>query len=392
VKRVISMIILVFLLILPLVTGATLKCPPKAPTHRVVCRFKGNGTGEIYLKSVDGLPPRAYLITIKNSGGYKHSINDEWDTFKLPANVSFSPVSVLGRIKDYYFSFVPDWVLFNKEHTFTFVFIEENGTQKEFDVRVYLEGTSNWTEFKKDLEWMIISFLFTWFILSALFGVLWLFNRRLTQRPVKFQIVPTTSGWIAAVIFGMYLSHPFIFGLPYYFGGGSNLWGDIVTGWSIWALVMVVPFYIGNYLLIPIHLKSTAYHKPLPVLKKRKLAFCSGLVWIIVPLLLISGALDSEIKSLLLMSFAGAFAVFTHHILKTLKPEGVLFINLSIVGFLTLKYHPDFVFVVLLVILLFVVYLLQRGCFIKFNEEKERLIGEIYEKVKLIQGTENSKN
>jgi len=56
VKRSINAVVVSLLLLLPLVAGATLNCPSKAPADKVVCRLEGNGTGKLYLKSVDGIP------------------------------------------------------------------------------------------------------------------------------------------------------------------------------------------------------------------------------------------------------------------------------------------------------------------------------------------------
>lgn len=387
-KRGIIAVIVSLLLFLPLVTGATMKCPSKAPADKVVCRLEGNGTGKLYLNSVDGIPPRGYLITIEDSKGYKHSINYEWDTFELPANISFSPQGILGRVKDYYFDFVPDWVLLNKEHTFTFVFIGENGTQKMFDVRVYVEGKPDWAGFKKDLKAFTLVFVVLWVVFSLVSGIVWLVDKRRSSHPIAFRMVPITGAWIAGTAFGLYISQPFVFGLPYYyFGSGSNLWGDIVIGWGLWALMISILFYLGNYLWIPIHLERTAYKKPLSELKKRKLAACSGLTWSIIPLVLVSGALDSKVGGLLIMSLGVVLMMVTHYILETLKPEGVLFINLTIAGFLVLKYHPDPAFVVILVVLLFMVYIIQKKCFNRFTREKERLIAEVEERVAKIKGT-----
>ncbi|WP_456423071.1 hypothetical protein [Thermococcus sp.] len=177
------------------------------------------------------------------------------------------------------------------------------------------------------------------------------------------------------------------FGLPYYyFGSGEKLWGDIVAWWGIWALTVLIPAYAFGYFQIKPSLAYTAYRKSLLELKNQKLGECSGLSWFIAPLMLVSGALDSDIESLLLMFIVIALAMFTHYILETLKPEGVLLINLSIAGLLALKYRPDFAFAVILIILLFAVYLIQRKCLRRLKKEKEQLITEIEERITKIEG------
>ncbi|WP_297513596.1 hypothetical protein [Thermococcus sp.] len=54
--------------------------------------------------------------------------------------------------------------------------------------------------------------------------------------------------------------------------------------------------------------------------------------------------------------------------------------------FLALKYRPDFAFMAFLLILLFVVYIIQKKCFKRFTAEKERLIAEIEKRVAKIEG------
>ena len=381
-------VVILLLMFLPLVEGATLNCPAKAPAEKVVCRLEGNGTGKLYLESVDGIPPRGYLITIEDSKGFKHSINDEWETFKLPANVSFSPYDILGGIRYHYFDFVPDWVLFNKEHTFTFVFIEKSGTQESFHVKVYVEEKPDWNSFKDDLKVFAFVFVVFWVVSSLISGIVWLADKYVSLYPVmKFKTVPMIGAWITGIIVALYFSPVFVFGLPYYyFGSGPNLWGDIVIGWSLWAITISIIFYTGNYFLMLLHLERTAYQKPLPELKKRKLGGCSGLVWSLATLALVSGALDSTVGSLLMMSLGLVLMMVTHYILETIKAEGVLFVNLAIAGFLALKYRPDFTFVAFLVILLSVVYVMQKKCLKRFTREKERLIAEIEERVAKIKG------
>ncbi|GAB6135223.1 hypothetical protein [Thermococcus prieurii] len=380
-------VLIIILVFPPLVAGATLKCPAKAPANGIVCRLEGNGRGKLYLKSVDGIPPRGYLITIKDSKGFRYSINDRWETFELPANVSFSPDGILGRIKDNYFDFVPDWVLFNKEHTFTFVFIGENGTRESFHVKVYIEGKPNWNSFKDDLKAFVFLYVILWIIFSLVSGIVWLADKRRNLYPLKAQMVLIMGAWIAGVAMALQFSQLFVFGLPYYyFGSGLKLWGDIVIGLNLWAITISIIFYTGNYFLMPLYLERMAYQKPLPELKKQTLGGCSGLVWSLITLALVSGALDSRVGSLLLIFLGIALSMLTYYILKTLKPEGVLFTNLTIAGFPSLKYRPDFAFVVFLVVLLFVVYFIQKKCLKRFTTEKERLIAEIEERVAKIEG------
>ncbi|WP_297065942.1 hypothetical protein [Thermococcus sp.] len=377
-KRFIAGIIFIFLLV-PLVTGATLKCPPKAPADRVACTLEGNGTGKLYLKSIDGIPAEDYTIILEHDHRDFISSNSRHEAVELPARILFWANNALKNVVDSYVSSIPDWLLLNKEHTFVFELVMENGSRKTFNKKIFLVRNSNWEGLRKDLVDSLWGAFILWTVLVVFWGIVeWQSNRDL-MRPKEFiQLTLSSSALIIAIVFSLYNSQPITFGIPYYyFGNGNRLWGDIVVWWGIWALTTLIPMYGFVYLQITPNLERTAYRKTVSELMKQKLGECSGLAWFIAPFLLVSGALDSEIKSFLLMSLVIILAVSTHSILKILKPEGVLLINLSTVGFLALKYHPDSVFVVFLAILLFAVYLTQIKCLRRFKEEKERLITEI---------------
>ncbi|NJE55588.1 hypothetical protein [Thermococcus sp. 21S9] len=381
-KRGIVALIVSLLLFLPLVTGATMKCPSRAPADKVVCRLEGNGTGKLYLKSVDGIPPRGYLITIRDSKGYKHSINDEWDTFELPANISFSIRWILSGIKDHYFDFVPDWVLFNKKHTFMFVFIGENGTQKTFDVRVYVEGKPNWAELEDNLIISLIASFLTGFVaLGLLLLATWGGKRKNKSLTYKFAVL---SGLLLILLMAeFYFLGPNTFGLLYYyFGTGKSLYGDIVFGLSIWVVLILVTILLWGYYIIPLQLSSVAYNKSLSKLKHQRTYPLFGLSWALFPFLFIYPL--SKLETLLLI--VGFFILATRPALSKVRLELVLLVNLAIAGFLMLKYRPDFAFVAFLIVLLFVMYFIQKKCFKRFTAEKERLIAEIEEKVAKIEG------
>jgi len=382
VKRGIVAVIVLVILFLPLVAGATLECPSKAPADNVVCRLEGNGTGKLYLKSVDGIPPRAYLITIRDPKGFKHSLNDRWETFELPANVSFSPDGILGRIKDSYFAFVPDWVLFNKEHTFTFVFIEKSGTRENFHVKIYVEGKPNWAELKDNLIVSFIASFLTGFVaLGLLLLATWGGKHENKFLTCKFAVL---SGLLLILVMvEFYFLGPNTFGLLYYyFGTGKSLYGDIVFGLSIWIVLILVTILLWGYYIIPLQLSSVAYNKSLSELKHQRTYPLFGLSWALFPFLLIYPL--SKLETLLLI--VGFFILVTRPALSEVRLELVLFINLAIAGFLAFKYRPDFAFVALLVILLFVVYVIQKKCLKRFTTEKERLIAEIEGRVAKIEG------
>jgi len=387
VERGIVAVIVSLLLFLPLVAGATLKCPAKAPANKVVCGLEGNGTGKLYLKSVDGIHPRRYLITINDSKGYKSSAENYHDTFKLPANVSFQPSEIVNDLLDDYFYYHPAWIVLNKEHTFTFALVMENGAHETFNAPIYLEGRPDWHGFKETLKDGFVASLLLWLILVAILGMVWLVIRRHRGYNPDFKSVLLFSAGIPLLLFELYFLGPALFGIIYYYwGSGAKLLGDVVFGGAIWALLMSLTVYVLMYFLIPTQLGRVAYLQPLAKLKKQKLMFCSGLAWIPVPVVLYIGIIYPNDKSFALISLIWVFAILTHYILERIKPEGILFINLTIAGFLALTSHPDVAFLIVLVVLFFMVYPTQRKCFNRFNEEKERLIVEIEEKVRRIEG------
>ncbi|WP_297536650.1 hypothetical protein [Thermococcus sp.] len=387
-KRGIVAVIVSLLLFLPLVAGATLKCPAKAPAEKAVCRLEGNGTGKLYLKSVDGIPARGYTIILRH--GHHESVSTKYqhDPAKLPAEVIFWADNALKNVVDFYVGSTSDWLLLNREHTFVFELVMENGSKETFEKKIFLVSTPNWNDLREDLVDLLRGAFILWVILSVFWGIAeWWRNRDFMRFMEIARLSLSSTALLIVAMFSLSDFRPITFGIPYYyFGTGDKLWGDIVVWWGIWALTTLIPLYSFVYLRVTPDLRHIAHQEFISKLKKQKLTDCSGLAWFIAPLALVSGALDSEIEVLLLMFLVIALAVFTHHILKTIKPEGVLFVNLAITGLLTLKYRPDFAFVVFLVVLLFVVYVIQKKCFKRFTTEKERLIAEIEERVAKIEG------
>ncbi|WP_456423070.1 hypothetical protein [Thermococcus sp.] len=133
-------LILGALLLIPPVTGATLTCPTKAPLGEITCGLEGNGTGIIYLESVDGIPAKDYTIIIEHNHRDFVSSSNVHDTFELPAKVIFWADNVLGSIVDSYVGSLPHWIFMNKEHTFVFNIVMENGSTKVFEQRIFLTG------------------------------------------------------------------------------------------------------------------------------------------------------------------------------------------------------------------------------------------------------------
>ncbi|ACS33434.1 hypothetical protein [Thermococcus gammatolerans] len=377
-------VVILLLMLIPLVAGATLECPSKAPADKVICRLEGNGTGKLYLKSVDGVPAEDYTIIIEHNSRDVVSSSNFHDTFEFPAEVFLWANNALENIVGFYVGSIPSWLLMNKEHTFVFELVMENGSRETFEKKIFLVTNPNWGGLKEDLVDSLRGAFILWIILSVFWGIAEWWRSRDFMRFIEItRLSLSSTALLIVAMFSLFNFRPVTFGIPYYyFGHEDKLWGDIVVWWGIWALTTLVPLYIFTYLRVAPDLRRMTHQELLSELRKQKLTDCSGLAWFIAPLALVSGAIDSKIEILPLISLVVVLAMFTHYILETLlKPEGVLFINLVIAGFLALKYRPDFAFVALLVILLFAVYVIQKKCLKRFTTEKERLIAEIEERV-----------
>jgi len=375
---------IMFVLLLPLAAAETITCPAKSPPGEVTCTLNGHGTGRLYLKSTDGMEPVNYVIWINGSNGNRYSTESTQQTFELPANLTFYPMNVLGEILDESLHSIPSWVLLNKEHTFTFELVRGNGTRETLKAKLYIVGKPNWKVVLNDMEGSSIASLILGFIIFTIFGLVQLLKRHRTRHPSSFRFALIIGAWVFLLSFTIYSLAPLTSGVLYYYlGSGPNLWGDIVIGWAIWALMISLESYLIMYLLIRVQLESAAYSQPLHRIKKQRLTACSGLAWLVFPLIP-AFHVSSDVWILAAMVLAAIFMMFTHPILKRIKPEGVLFINLSVAGFLAVKCHPDVGMVASLVAFLPLICVIQKKCLRRFSTERERVIREVESRVEQI--------
>ncbi len=376
--------LMLFLLLVPLVSGATLNCSDKVHGNEVICHLEGSGKGRLYLRSVDGVSSGGYTIIITDATGRERiSSSQEQETFVLPANITFYPENILNDVIDGYLTFQPYWVVLNKWHSFVFEFQENDGISGTFKVELYLEGKPEWGEVKEDFMASLLASLVVGLVVLAGFGLICLLKNR----------GPGLRGTMFALAFGVFslfftlnFLGPALFTFLYYnFGSGTGLWGDVMFGWGIWVLSVMLSVYLTVYLLITPELEALAYSKPLKALKNQKLGLCSGLGWI--PFMMVAYLqINSTPLIIGLVAVSVVLGMFSQDIPERIKPEGVLFINLTLVGVLWFALRPDLPFLGILVILFMLVYSIQRKCLSKFALEKERLVREVENRVKMIGG------
>ncbi|MDI3474275.1 MAG: hypothetical protein PWQ79_294 [Thermococcaceae archaeon] len=160
----------------------------------------------------------------------------------------------------------------------------------------------------------------------------------------------------------------------------------MVVGWGLTFILAMILFYSSG-----VHswvLENNWWKITLRELKRTNPPFCSGLSWFPWTLLPVNPlGINVDYWIWLTWGLVLLLGIFTDRILRVLRPAEILGINFVLSLILYWLVRPDVGFLAVLWLGLVGIYLAQRRCIRKFNTEKEKWIGELERRLKMLEGT-----